>query len=89
MQGSFAAMLHILQTGVDKLEDLLDTAKTTAVAGEDVPGKMFLPAVAVYKQLYEDLAVKTTEEYDAKLSSTADEEGNYRVSSKTVYTFVF
>jgi len=74
-------MLHILQTGVDKLEDLLDTAKTTAVAGEDVPGKMFLPAVAVYKQLYEDLAVKTTEEYDAKLSSTADEEVQ-RVLSK-------
>jgi len=74
-------MLPILQTAVDKLEDLLDTAKTTAVTGEDVPGKMFLPAVAVYKQLYEDLAVKTTEEYDAKLSSIADNEVQ-RVLSK-------
>ena len=68
-------MLPILQTALDKLEDLLDTAKNTAVAGEDVPGKMFLPAVAVYKQLYEDLGVKTTEEYDAKLSTADGDDG--------------
>jgi len=81
LQGSSLAMLPILQTALDKLEDLLDTAKTTAVAGEDVPGKMFLPAVAVYKQLYEDLGVKTTEEYDDKLS-TADGDDVQRVLSK-------
>merc|ERR1712029_381163 len=42
---------------------------------------MFLPAVAVYKQLYEDLGVKTTEEYDAKLSA-ADGDDVQRVLSK-------
>ena len=73
-------MLHSLQTAVGRLEDLLQSARQSDVTGEEVPGKMFLPAVAAYKQLYDDLAVKNTKEFDSKVSSTEDDDGNNKKS---------
>jgi len=67
-------MLHSLQTAVGRLEDILQSARQSDVSGKDVPGKMFLPAVAAYKQLYDDLAVKNTQEFDSKVSSTEDDD---------------
>ena len=68
-------MVLSLQTALDKLEDILESAKNNSVTRDDVPGKMFIPGVGVYKDLYDDLGVKTTEEFIAKVSSTADDNG--------------
>jgi len=71
---SSAAMLPILGSAYGALEDLLQAAKDEPLKGVDVPGKMFLPAVAVYKELYEKMSVKTTEAFEKKMQSTDDVE---------------
>jgi len=72
LQMSSEAMLPNLDEACGKLEDLLKTAKDKPITGGDVPGNMFLPAVAVYKDLFDHMAVKTTEAFDKKLKSTTD-----------------
>jgi len=72
-QKTSPAMVLSLQTAVERLEDILESARNNHVTWEDVPGKMFIPGVGVYKDLYDDLAVKTTEEFVVKVSSTADD----------------
>lgn len=72
---SSAAMLPNLDAACEKLEDLLKTAKDKPITGGDVPGNMFLPAVAVYKDLFDNMAVKTNEAFDKKLKSTTDIDG--------------
>lgn len=72
LQMSSEAMLPNLDEACGKLEDLLKTAKDKPINGGDVPGNMFLPAVAVYKDLFDHMAVKTTEAFDKKLKSTTD-----------------
>ena len=72
---SSAAMLPNLDAACEKLEDLLKTAKDKPITGGDVPGNMFLPAVAVYKDLFDNMAVKTNEAFNKKLKSTTDIDG--------------
>ena len=72
---SSAAMLPNLDAACGKLEDLLKTAKDKPITGGDVPGNMFLPAVAVYKDLFDNMDVKTTEAFDKKLKSATDIDG--------------
>ena len=51
-------MLPSVGSAYETLEDLLRVAKDKPINGGDVPGNMFLPAVAVYKELYEKMSVK-------------------------------
>ena len=69
-------MMLTLQTAVERLEDILESARNTHITWEDVPGQMFIPGVGVYKDFYDDLAVKNTQEFDSKVSSTEDDDGN-------------
>ena len=75
MQEKSAALFHNLHTAFVKLKSVLDSARNSKISGEDVPGKMFLPAVDIFKELYDNLAVKTTEEFDAVVSSVDDYDG--------------
>ena len=68
-------MLPSLGSAYGALEDLLQAAKDKPFKGGDVPGNMFLPAVAVYKELYEKMSVKTSEAFEKKMKSTDDVEG--------------
>eukprot|EP00092_Neocalanus_flemingeri_P041470 GFUD01045156.1.p1 GENE.GFUD01045156.1~~GFUD01045156.1.p1 ORF type:complete len:151 (-),score=51.77 GFUD01045156.1:604-1056(-) len=63
-----------LVSAYDTLEDLLQAAKDKPIARGDVPGTMFLPAVAVYKELYENMSVKTTEAFEDKVNNTSNAE---------------
>jgi len=67
-------MLSALQAALADLKEILKSARENAIDGKDVPGKMFLPAVEIYKKLYDDLHVKTTEEYKEKIFQVNDEE---------------
>ena len=75
MQEKCAALVHNLQTAFVKLKSVLDSARNSQISGEDVPGQMFLPAVDIFKELYDNLAVKTTEEFDTIVSSVDDYDG--------------
>ena len=72
---SSAAMLPSLGSAYWALEDLLQDAKDNPINAGEVPGNMFLPAVAVYKELYENISVKTSEAFEKKMKSTDDAEG--------------
>jgi len=67
-------MLSALRAALADLKEILKSARENAIDGKDVPGKMFLPAVEIYKKLYDDLHVKTTEEYKEKIFQVNDEE---------------
>jgi len=62
-------MLPGLVTACEKLENIIEEAKAKVVTADDVPENMFRPAIAVYKDLYETMDVKTTEAYEKKLMS--------------------
>ena len=68
-------MLLSLGSAYGTLEDLLKDAKDKPFKGGDVPGNMFLPAVAVYKELYEKMSVKTTVAFEKKMKNPDDVEG--------------
>ena len=68
-------MLPSLGSAYGALEDLLQAAKDKPLKGGDVPGNMFLPAVAVYKELYEKMSVKTTQAFEKKMKNTDDVDG--------------
>ena len=68
-------MLSALESAYGKLEDLLQAAKDKPVTGSDVPGDMFLPAVGVYKELFEKMSVKTTKDFEKKIYRTDDVDG--------------
>ena len=68
-------MLPSLGSAYGALVDLLQAAKEKPFKGGDVPGNMFLPAVAVYKELYGKMSVKTSEAFEKKMKSTDDVEG--------------
>merc|ERR1712002_615271 len=67
-------MLSALQAALADLKEILESARENAIDRKDVPGKMFLPAVEVYKKLFNELHVKTTEEYKEKIFQVNDEE---------------
>jgi len=66
-------MLSALQAALADLKEILES-RENAIDRKDVPGKMFLPAVEVYKKLFNELHVKTTEEYKEKIFQVNDEE---------------
>ena len=68
-------MLPILGSAYGALEDLLQAVKDKPLKGGDVPSNMFLPAVAVYKELYEKMSVKTSEAFEKKIKNTDDVDG--------------
>ena len=68
-------LLPSLVSAYDRLDDLLQAAKDKPITGGDVPGTMFLPAVAVYKELYQKMSVKTTEAFEEKIKTTTNNEG--------------
>jgi len=67
-------LLPSLVSAYDRLDDLLQAAKDKPITGGDVPGTMFLPAVAVYKELYQKMSVKTTEAFEEKIKTTTNNE---------------
>ena len=70
-------MLSALQAALADLKEILESARENAIDRKDVPGKMFLPSVEVYKKLFIELHVKTTEEYKEKIFQVNDEEGMF------------
>jgi len=58
-----------IEAAVASLENLLEDAKLQNVSAPEVPGKMFLPAVAVYKEMFEILDVDTVEEFEEKIET--------------------
>ena len=68
-------MLPSLGSAYGAVDDLLQAAKDKPFKCGDDPGTMFLPAVAVYKELYKKMSVKTSEAFEKKMKSTDDAEG--------------
>jgi len=74
-----------LSSALDDLQDLLKDAKDKPITGGDVPGTMFLPAVALYKELFDKMGVKSTEQFEDILNSTnSDEVKNLRNKLKSL-----
>ena len=63
-----------IEAAVASLENLLEDAKLQNVSAPEVPGKMFLPAVAVYKKMFEILDIDTVEEFEEKIET--DQKGS-------------
>ena len=69
------ALLLSLTTACEKLVKLIEEAKATVTTADDVPENMFRPAIAIYKDLYGEMDVKTTEAYEKKLVSCDETDG--------------
>ena len=69
------ALLHSLTTACEKLDKLIEEAKAKVTTADDVPDNMFRPAIAIYKDLYAEMDVKTTEAYEKKLVSCDETDG--------------
>ena len=68
-------LLHSLTTACEKLDKLIEEAKAKVTTADDVPENMFRPAIAIYKDLYAEMDVKTIEAYEKKLISSDQIDG--------------
>jgi len=69
-------MYSCLVAACGHLEEILQAAKDKdkkkPLTADDVPNNMFHPAIAVYKDLYENMSVTTTEAFEEELNCKND-----------------